>query len=125
MDGKLRILLVDDDRDLVGIWQQVLTEAGYEVETAGDGEEGLVKVRQGGYQLVLLDGMMPKLDGIGFLEKLSRINPKPIIGPIVMVSNLAPDVVAENAARWGASGCISKVELDPGQLVNQVKKFIQ
>ena len=65
-----RILAVDDESDIRMIIQAVLAGKGYEVDTAVDGEDALVKLNQGKYDLVVLDIMMPKLDGYGVLKEI-------------------------------------------------------
>ena len=72
MSANKRILVVEDDQYIRDLYEEVLTEAGFEVDTAVDGEEGVVKAKKGGYNLILLDVMMPKLDGLGFLEELEK-----------------------------------------------------
>lgn len=120
-----KILLVDDDVDLVGIWKRYLVEGGFAVETAHDGEEGLVKALEGGFSLVVLDAMMPKMDGLAVLEALSKQPPKQKNGPAVLITNLSRDVVSAQAMKAGAVGCITKVDVDPGAFVEQIKKFVQ
>ena len=62
----IRILLIDDERDFRELFGSLLSFKGYEVETACDGMEGLEKLRGGGFDLVLIDLMMPRLDGAQF-----------------------------------------------------------
>jgi len=66
------ILAVDDESDIRTIIEALLTSKGYKVDTAVDGEDALVKLNQGAYDLVILDIMMPKLDGYGVLEELRK-----------------------------------------------------
>lgn len=68
----MRILIVDDDRGLLSKLQQVLTELRYVVETAADGEEALDKIFSAPFDLIVMDIMMPKLDGLGVLQKLRK-----------------------------------------------------
>ena len=88
MTGKQKILVLEDDQYTRDIYHDVLTEAGFEVTTAVDGEEGLVKIKEGGYNLILLDMMMPKVNGLEVLEKL-KADPETKKIPIVMLTNLA------------------------------------
>lgn len=79
MANKKKILVVDDERDLVGILEARLKAAGYEVIAAFDGAEGLEKAREEKPDLILLDVMMPKMDGyqvcrlLKFDEKFKEI----------------------------------------------------
>ena len=63
MDPK-KILLVEDDQFTRELYDEVLKDAGFDVTTAVNGEEGLGYIREGGYDLILLDVMMPKIDDL-------------------------------------------------------------
>jgi CheY-like chemotaxis protein len=67
-----KILIVDDDRSTLSLLQSFLGEKGFEVGTAQDGIEGLEKVRHWSPDLILLDVMMPKLDGYGFVREMKK-----------------------------------------------------
>ncbi|HZE86723.1 MAG TPA: response regulator, partial [Methylomirabilota bacterium] len=71
-----KILLVDDDQYIREVYLEVLQDAGYDVDTGINGEEGFAKMHQGGYDLILLDIMMPKVDGIGVLDNLAKNPPQ-------------------------------------------------
>ena len=90
-----RILIVDDNPTNVKVLQTRLAAEGYEVVTAGDGEEGLAAARREKPDLILLDVMMPKLDGLEVCRRL-RADPAFPFTPIIMVTAMADskDVVA-------------------------------
>lgn len=121
---KGRILLVDDDEDIKDIYLEILTAAGYKVDVALDGEEGLNKIIQNSYDLVLLDIMMPKLDGLGVLkalkEKYSNLN----LPPIVMLSALNQDEVIDEATALGAKGFMKKSDLTPEDALKKIDEYI-
>jgi len=71
---KRKILVVDDDASIRTIVRTVLESAGYEVTTARNGCEAIVLIAAGDYDVVLLDVMMPKLDGLGVVEELRKNN---------------------------------------------------
>jgi len=72
-----RILVIDDDLAIRVLLQAVLKRMKFEVETAEDGADGLDKIsKNGGYDLILLDLMMPRLDGYEFIEQISERNPE-------------------------------------------------
>lgn len=125
MQDKKRILLIDDDSDLVAIWMRFLQLEGYDVHTAGDGGEGLKAAKEGGFDLIIVDEMMPKVDGLAFLTELSYAEPKPNNGAIVMITSLSTEAVCENAKALGASACINKVDLDPEMFVKKVGEFVR
>jgi DNA-binding response OmpR family regulator len=77
-DGKKRILLVDDDREIIDSLKIALEAQGYEVLVARDGNQGLALVERENPDLVILDMMMPKRSGFLVLEKLRRTRPVPV-----------------------------------------------
>lgn len=120
-----KILVVDDDPTLRELYDEVLKTAGYSVEFAVDGVEGLQKIRTGGYDLVLLDVMMPRLDGLGLLTKLQTETPKPAKPPVIIVwTNLSHDPAIKEALRKGATNVLIKADLAPNQVVAMVQKYL-
>ena len=76
---KDRILIIEDETAIRSILEELLTDAGYEIETAGDGLEGITKFREQSFSLVLLDIMMPKIDGYVVCEMIRRESDVPVI----------------------------------------------
>lgn len=77
--AKLSILLVDDDMELCGLMREFFAQHGIDVLTAHDGEQGLNAAFNGTYDLILLDVMMPKMDGFAVLRQIRRRSPVPVI----------------------------------------------
>lgn len=119
-----RILIVDDDAYIRELYEEVLKDAGYDVTVADNGESGLALLMEGGYDLTLLDIMMPKLDGLGVLTKLRESPPKHANGPIILLTNLDHDPVLDQAKSMGAAHHILKADILPPQLVELVKKTL-
>jgi CheY-like chemotaxis protein len=119
-----RILVVDDDLYIRELYEEVLKNEGYTVEAATNGEEGLAKLQEGGYDLALLDVMMPKLDGLGVLTALSQHPAKTPNGPIILLTNLGHDPVIKDAMLHGAATYLIKAEMTPDQLLAKVKKLL-
>ena len=86
-----RVLVVDDDRDVLALLDEVLGDAGYAVSTATDGEEGLRAAVRDRPDVILLDLMMPNVSGWRFLE-LYRHAPAPHAA-VVVVSALRPEAL--------------------------------
>lgn len=124
MSSNKKILIVEDDQYIRDVYEETLKDAGFNVTIAIDGEEGLLKAKEGGYGLILLDLMMPKLDGIQLLKKLKENPPKEPNGKIIMLTNLAHDSVIKEGTELGASAYLIKSDLNPDQLVEKVKSFI-
>lgn len=74
-----RILIIEDEEAIRSILRELLLDAGYEVEEAADGPEGIAKFRAGRFVLVLLDLMLPGLDGYAVCEQIRRISDIPVI----------------------------------------------
>jgi CheY-like chemotaxis protein len=93
----LRILIVDDEFGLADVIAEVLAEAGYDAAIAINGELGLLDMSEQAPDLVLLDVMMPVLDGPAMLRKL-RADPRFASIPVVMMTSLPEALRAEDAA---------------------------
>lgn len=76
---KERILIIEDETAIQTILAELLTDAGYDVEAAGDGVEGITKFKEQEYSLVLLDIMMPKISGYAVCEMIRRESNVPVI----------------------------------------------
>ena len=119
-----KILLVEDDESLRQMYSLILKKEGFTVETGDDGVQGLAKARAGGYNLILLDLMMPNLDGIGFLKGLKEEQAKKPNGPIVILSNAGYEKVADEVKSLGAVDFMMKADLLPDDLIKNVKGYI-
>ena len=122
MENK-KILLVEDDQFTRELYEEVLKDAGFAVDSAVDGVDGLSKMTVGGYNLILLDVMMPKMDGLDVLRELMNNPPKVKNGPIVLLTNLTNDPVIDTAYGLNAKGHLVKSDITPGELVEHVKKY--
>lgn len=120
--GKL-ILVVEDDPLMLRMYEKIFKFAQIDVVTASDGEEALVKARTAKPTLILLDVMMPKLNGLQVLEKL-KADPGLASIPVVMLTNLAGEKDAETAIMKGAVKYIVKSQHDPKQVVDMVLEVL-
>lgn len=118
-----KILLVEDELFVRELYEHVLSQAGFEMITAGDGVECLLKVKENP-NLILLDIMMPKLNGIETLKKLKADNNTKDI-PIILLTNLGQEDIIKEAIKTGAQGYIMKMRVTPYELVTHVKDFLQ
>lgn len=119
-----KILLVDDDLYIRDIYLEILQNEGFITDVAINGEEGLVKLQEGGYDLVILDIMMPKMDGIGVLDALQKNPPVSKNGPIILLTNLGLDPLTKTAKNKGVASYLTKADLTPQDLLATVHKFI-
>jgi|WetSurMetagenome_2_1015567.scaffolds.fasta_scaffold279578_2 DNA-binding response OmpR family regulator len=124
MDKKKRVLLVEDDANTQALYSEVLQGAGFEVKLASDGEEGLMNARLGGYDLILLDIMLPKLDGLGVLTGLKDQPPTTKNGPIIVLTNLSDEALNKQAEQLGAKGYLIKSDVHTSELVAKLTSFL-
>ncbi|MBU1110929.1 response regulator [Patescibacteria group bacterium] len=118
-----KILIVEDDVFMRDLYEEILCSAGYEVETAEDGRQGEDMMRKGGYDLVLLDIMLPEKDGLDILEGMSD-KEKEACGKIVVLTNLGQDALVKNGFSLGADGYLFKSALNPDEVLAEVKVFL-
>ncbi|MBI5557572.1 MAG: HDOD domain-containing protein [Deltaproteobacteria bacterium] len=102
---KSKILVVDDERILNEILQETLRSAGYAVDGAYDGVEGLEKLRHGKYHVVLLDIRMPRKDGLAVLEFIKREYPEV---QVIIITGLASLAEIKETVKKGAFACLKK-----------------
>lgn len=114
-----KILIVEDDEAIAGLEEDYLAAEGYETETAHDGEEGLKKALSTDYDLMLLDVMLPKMDGFELLERV-RFE-KDI--PILLVTARKEDIDKIKGLGLGADDYVTK-PFSPGELVARVKAHL-
>jgi len=116
------ILTVDDSSSIRQMVSFVLTNAGYKVIEAVDGEDALAKVNTAPVNMVITDLHMPKLDGIGLIMRLRKL-PEFKFVPIVMLTTESQDSKKQQGREAGATGWIVK-PFKPEQLLNVVRKVI-
>ena len=118
-----KLLLVDDEKQLVEMVQMRLEANGYEVVTAGDGQEGLEKAKTEKPDLIMLDVMMPKMDGYkvcGLLKNDARY--KNI--PIIIFSARAQQEDADVGKEAGADAYVTK-PFEPPVLLAKIKELLK
>lgn len=117
------ILVVDDEEDIRELVRYNLTKAGYDVVAAASGEEGLTLAQQVRPALVVLDIMLPGIDGLEVCRKL-RADPNLSKTPIVMISALGEEKDIVSGLELGADDYVSK-PFSPGVLLARVKSVIR
>jgi len=118
-----KILIVEDDPLISRMYQKIFIFEKYDVDVALDGEEGLIKAVSFNPTLILLDIMMPKLNGLQVLEKLKHDDRTKNI-PVIILTNLAGQQDAEAALSEGAVKYIIKSQYDPKQIADMVKEVL-
>ena len=122
-DKPVKVLIVDDDAFLSGIYATKLELEGFQVATARDGEEGLKAAMREKPDLILLDVLMPKLDGFEVLKRLKAdADTKPI--PVIMLTNLGQKEDIEKGLQDGAVDYLIKAHFVPAEAVDKIKKVL-
>lgn len=117
----LKVLVCDDERHIVRLIQVNLERQGFQVVTAFDGKEGLEKIRAEKPQLVVLDVMMPYMDGFEVLKTLRR-EPETESLPVIMLTAKAQDKDVFEGYHYGADMYLTK-PFNPMELVTFVKRI--
>ncbi|MEA3463485.1 MAG: response regulator [Patescibacteria group bacterium] len=112
-----KILIIEDEEILLNVLSKKIKDNGFDVLVARDGENGLAQIKSGKPDLILLDMLLPKLDGFGVLEKLKE-NKNNI--PIVIISNSGQPVDVGRALKLGAYDYLIKAELSPDEIIEKV-----
>ena len=118
-----KILTVDDEPHIIRLMQINLEKAGYTVVTAADGREGLSKVAAERPDLVVMDVMMPYMDGFEALSQLRR-NPSTRDLPVIMLTAKAMDSDVAAGYRTGADCYLTK-PFNPRELLAFVKRILE
>ncbi len=117
-----KVLVIDDSAVLRNIIVFNLKKAGYEIEQAVDGMDGMDKIREFKPDMIVLDIMMPRLDGFGVLEEKSKDDDIKAI-PVIVLTAKGGEEDKEKALSLGVIGVLTK-PFSPKQLINSVKQVI-
>ncbi len=117
------ILIIDDDVTQLDMFQAVFKMAGFVVETADSGENGIAMARKNKPDVILLDIVMPKMSGIECLQKLKL---EPTLGqvPFVAMTNLTKPGLEEEVLAAGATKLILKANNTPREMVDIINKIL-
>ena len=120
----MKILLVDDDAFLRDMYATKFAERKFTVEVAENGEIALSKLHENKYDVVLLDVIMPGMNGIELLQRIKaeKIGGNPIC---IMLTNQSEETDKKAALDLGAKGYIVKAEFIPSEVVAEVIKFVK
>lgn len=122
MEGKV-ILLVDDDLTLREMYEERLKAEGYEIIQATNGEEALQKAKESKPNIILLDIMMPKINGFDVLKQL-KADAEMKDTPVIILTALIQDVDRLQGQKLGAADYIVKSETMPGEVIEKIKKAL-
>lgn len=118
------ILLIEDDSFLIDVYTTKLKEAGFSVRVATDGEEGLRELKEEVPDLLLLDIVLPSIDGWEFLRRINKDDKLKNL-KIIILSNLNQKEDVEKGLNLGATKYLIKAHYTPSEVVEEIKKILK
>ena len=116
------ILIIDDDPDIRKIYSEVVIQSGNNPDLATNGEDGLDKILNKDYPLIILDVMLPIIDGLEVLSRLKQSSKK-ISGKILITTNLSQETIHSKAKSLGANYVLDKSEVSPKKLLEIIQNM--
>lgn len=118
-----KVLLVEDEQFIRDLYTRELTKGGFLVTTAADGQQGLDQLKTNSFDLLLLDIMLPGINGLQLLREYKTQNPSsPTI--TILLTNLGQEAVIKEGFELGAQAYLIKASYTPEQVVNEVKSVL-
>ncbi|MFA6391818.1 MAG: response regulator [Patescibacteria group bacterium] len=122
--SKQKILLIEDDKMLLEMYTAKFTREGFEIETAENGSDGLKAARNAKPDMILLDIIMPKLDGFATLKEIRKDeNIKDV--PVILLTNLGQDQDIQKGKDLGADDYFVKANHTPTEIVEKVQDLLK
>lgn len=121
---KVCVLIVEDDTTISSMYQQKFTMEGFDVVLAGDGEAGLAQAQTANPAIILLDIIMPKMDGFATLQALKAQDATKNI-PVILLTNLGQNEDVDKGTKLGAIGYFIKTQLTPSEVVEKVRTALK
>lgn len=118
-----KIIVAEDDKLISGSLVQAFTDAGFEVFPAYDGEEAVAKLKEHKPEVMVLDIMMPKLDGIGVLWEM-KADPEMSATRVVMLTNMSDSETISKIMEAGGTDYLLKSDQSMDQVVDKVKEVL-
>ena len=118
-----KILIIEDDKFLRELIAKKILKEGYEVFEAVDGTEGLTKVKEVKPDLILLDLILPIVDGFEVLSQLKK-ETSLSSSPVIILSNLGQKEDVEKGLKLGAAGYLIKAHFELDEIVERIKDVI-
>ena len=118
-----KILIIEDDKFLRDLIARKLISEGFDISEAVDGEEGIKKITEEKPDLVLLDLILPSIDGFEVLSRMKG-NPSCASIPVIILSNLGQKEEVEKGLELGATKYLIKAHYIPSEVVEEIKKLL-
>ncbi|MCK4553458.1 response regulator [Candidatus Parcubacteria bacterium] len=122
--NKKKVLLVEDDKTISLMYKTKIETGGFEVLTADNGADGLKLAKEQKPDIIMLDVILPQLDGFSVLEELKKDTSTKNI-PVVMLTNLGTEEDKEKGKKLGAIDYLVKASLTPAQVEENIKQYLK
>ena len=124
-DHQPKILIIEDERFISELYTRALEHAGYQIETVSDGEEALKEAIKNHYDVILLDIMLPTMNGVDLLYEMKGENVHPpMSSKIIITTNLDQKEETRKKIEQMADGYLIKAEITPKELVGFVDQAL-
>lgn len=119
-----KILIVEDESGIANAFKKQLTMiGGFEVEIANDGQKALDLLEKSKYDVLLLDLVMPDVDGIDVLKELNTDADKYNSVPVIVLTNVTSSETREEVSQYGVRDYIVKTDIDPDKLIEKINNI--
>lgn len=126
MADQTKVLIVEDDKFLSELISTKLDKEGFSISLAGDGEAGLKKAEEFRPDIILLDIMLPGMDGFEVLEKLKASTDASLKSiPVIILSNFGQESKVERGLQLGAVDYLVKANFTTGEIVAKIKEVLK
>jgi len=123
-EQKTKVLIIEDEEILINMYKSKFEREGFEVYQALNGKNGLDQVKENKPDIILLDIIMPEMDGFMVLKDLKSNSETQNI-PVIMLTNLGQEEDIEKGKELGAKDYLVKVDSTPNQVVEKVKEILK
>lgn len=119
-----KVILIEDDEFIRDLYKRQLDMGGFFTYAFSNGVDGLKSIEENSYDLILLDVMLPGMNGMDILRSIKKNQATKDI-PVIMLSNLGQDAVIKEGLVLGAVGYLMKASFTPSQIVQEVKNILE
>lgn len=118
-----QLLLVEDDKQLAGMYSKKFKQEGFEVTIATTGSDGIQVAKEGDFDIIVLDLMLPGISGVDVLEIL-RSDERTVKTPVIIYTNFGDQYNRERCLTYGADEFVFKVDSTPESLCETIKRVL-
>lgn len=120
----MRVALIEDEEVLRDLYKREFQSVGYVLDGFANGEDGLVGVKQNKYDIILLDLMLPGVDGLEILKQIKQDDKTKNI-PVIILTNLGQDEVIKQGFNLGADGYLIKSSNSLKEVLEEVQNIVE